>query len=199
MNKKLKTILVIIGAVLVLTFGYVSWKVLSPSTRYGDNSTLSGGLTVQLSNTGDTLTVGTTNPTVINQNGTAKFRGQVTQSSTLSTSTPASLTLQASDLAVSTILETPTVGAITLTLPATSTLTSLIPTAGDSVVINIVNASTTVSTATVVTLAGGTGMNVSVATGTAASTIAIPAKKVATITLIRLASTDVDLMMEPTI
>lgn len=89
--------------------------------------------------------------------------GAITASSTsasggnLSTTTgaTASTTLVASDLLYSTMHVNPNlvVGA-TLTLPATSTLTSYLPNVGDTVRFNIVNATTTT---VYITLAGGTG------------------------------------------
>ncbi len=84
--------------------------------------------------------------------------GVTTQGGVLSTSTPASLTLQASDIVDrATLFVTPTTGATTLTLPASTTLAALnfLPNAGDRTRIVIVNASTTV--AKNLTIAAGTG------------------------------------------
>lgn len=83
------------------------------------------------------------------------YGGTVTASST--TSSTGTVT-QASLLYSGTYLYTPNSVAVTLTLPASSTLTQFIPNAGDQAEILFRNASSTNNaTASYVTLAGGTG------------------------------------------
>lgn len=79
---------------------------------------------------------------------------------------------------------TPNVPSVTLTLPATSTLSSFIPKTGDTQTVNICNATTTA--ATPFTLAVGAGMIASNAT----STLAIGTGKCATVTFVRKPNTD---------
>lgn len=135
--------------------------------------------------------------------GAAVFSGSVSYSvppvsgSVLATTTPASMTMKQSDLQVSTILMNPTVGSITVTLPATSTLTSFITVTGQRQTTVFCNATTTPGF--LITIAAGTGMNVSIATGTNSSTIAQGSLKCANLTFIRTANTDVDVLMEPSI
>ncbi len=96
----------------------------------------------------------------------AQFDAGVLHSYPLSTSTPASLTLAASDIGnYQSLIILPTVGDITVTLPASSTLSALAPTAGDWQELCIVNA-TTSATAGIITLVGGTGVNLQVASST---------------------------------
>ncbi len=87
--------------------------------------------------------------------GAIKTTSQLTTGGNLATTTNGSETLQQSDLIYSTISMTPIVAAMTVTLPASSTLTTFLPNAGDSTMINFINASTTA--AITITLAGGTG------------------------------------------
>lgn len=88
--------------------------------------------------------------------GQTYAQGGMSEGGINSTSTPASLTLQASDFAsVSLLSDTPTVGSITLTLPASSTLSQFLPNVGDSEQFFIVNATSTAGTN--ITIAGGTG------------------------------------------
>lgn len=79
-----------------------------------------------------------------------------------STTTNATQTLVAADITnYESIVALPNVGSITLTLPASSTLSAFVPNAGDWQEQCIVNATTT--TGIIVTLAGGTGVNLQVA------------------------------------
>lgn len=82
-----------------------------------------------------------------------------------STSTPASLTLAASDiLNYESVTMKPTVGAITVTFPASSTLSALVPNAGDRVKQCWYNATTTA--ASTITFAAGTGLDLEIASTT---------------------------------
>ena len=113
--------------------------------------------------------------------------GAVQYSSANATSTPASMTMKESDfLGYTSIIFTPT-GANsgkTITLPASSTIRTMIPSAGDVVDFTIVNASTT---GPALTFAGGTGLTLH----RASSTLALAATQVAILRMIRLASTDI--------
>lgn len=94
----------------------------------------------------------------------ATLRGGVLYSYTNSTSTTATTqTLVAADIAnYSTVILTPNVGAVTLTLPASSTLSALIPTAGDRTEQCWVNGSSTA--AATIKFAAGTGIDLEFAT-----------------------------------
>lgn len=80
--------------------------------------------------------------------------GEVVDGGVLSTTTPASMTLAQSDLGYSSISDLLNVGAATITLPASSTLTTFLPNSGDRKSIAITNAT---SSAFNITIAGGTG------------------------------------------
>lgn len=109
----------------------------------------------------------------------------------LSTTTSISMTMAQSDFTSYTgILMNPIVGSITVTLPATSTLTAFLPTTGQQSQFTFCNATTTASQN--ITLAGGTGMNVSNAT----TTLVVTPKKCALLNFIRTANTDIDLMID---
>lgn len=98
--------------------------------------------------------------------------GGLLQSYTNSTSTLAtSQTLvQADILNYSTILMTPNTASLTLTMPATSTLTSFVPTVGDRQDVCFLNSTST--SATTITFVAGTGMNIQTASST--TNIGIP-------------------------
>lgn len=94
------------------------------------------------------------------------MNGGVLHSYPLSTSTPASLTLAASDITnYESIVQLPSAGsAITDTLPASSSLSAFVPTAGDWAEQCITNGTTTA--AINITIAGGTGTHLLTATTT---------------------------------
>lgn len=123
----------------------------------------------------------------------------LTKSYTNSTSTTAtSETLAQSDiLGYDTIFLNPTGGAVTLTLPATSTLTTLVPTAGDRQDTCIFNASSTAGIN--ITLAAGTGIDLDiVATSTITSPLGvlkIGPNNSGCLTFIRQASTDISALL----
>jgi hypothetical protein len=96
--------------------------------------------------------------------GTVTTAGKLTtnagqlRSYTSATTTGTAVTLKVSDiLNYDTILVTPIVGATTLTFPASSTLSTLVPTAGDMQETCIYNATGTA--AATITFVAGTGMN----------------------------------------
>lgn len=98
-----------------------------------------------------------------------------------------SATFLASDFDVENMIEfKPTVTGITATLPATSTLTSFIPNAGDHRDLMICSATTTAAIS--FTLAQGTGMNLQQAT----STLAIATGQCAILNFYRATDTDIE-------
>ena len=102
-------------------------------------------------------------------------------------------TLLASDLAYPTIFYTPNVNAVTLTLPATSTLTTLVATAGSRSSVLIYNATSTATKN--ITIAVGTGMNLIRAT----STSAILPGGFGRLTFLRKVNSDIIVMLESAI
>lgn len=96
----------------------------------------------------------------------ATFDAGVTYSYTNSTSTVATTqTLSAADIAnYTTVIITPNTGALTLTLPATSTLSAFIPVAGDRAEQCWYNATSTGAATT--TFAAGVGFDIEVASST---------------------------------
>lgn len=107
-------------------------------------------------------TVGTTHIESLNIS-----KGPFSLSFTNATTTGTSVTLQQSDFQpYNSLLVTPIVGAATLTLPASSTLSSLVPKVGDVQQLMVVNATSTSGIS--VTIAGGAGTLLRKATTTAA-------------------------------
>lgn len=94
-------------------------------------------------------------------------KGPFSMSFTNSTTTGTAVTLQQSDFQpYNSMLVNPIVGAATLTLPASSTLSTMVPKAGDVQQLMIVNATSTALMN--LTIAGGTGTLLRKATTTAA-------------------------------
>lgn len=148
---------------------YLDGAVTAASTFAGTSGTFS-------------TTLGVTGATTL---GTLQAGITYTGGSALSTTTPASMTMKASDFTSYSSWEiNPTVGAVTMTFPASSTLSALAPNAGDSGRIAILNATSTV--AATITLAAGTGETLQ--TGT--STLIIYAGRNAILNFIRKANTD---------
>lgn len=112
----------------------------------------------------------------------------------LATTTQASMTLAPSDLNFGVIAMNPTVGSITVTLPATTTspMSSFLPNAGDETEVMFYNASTTV--AQDITLAGGTGTLLSKAS-TSAAVRSGSNPGMALLKFIRKANTDIAVFM----
>lgn len=117
------------------------------------------------------------------------IKGPLTLSNPNATSTTAtSETLQQSDISTYTaMLMSPVTNSLTLTLPASSTLTAFIPKAGDVQSMAIVNVGTTSASTATLTFAGGTGVNL----GSATSTKAIAAGKVGIMTFVRKVNGDI--------
>nr|AKH47814.1 hypothetical protein [uncultured marine virus] len=83
--------------------------------------------------------------------------GQLILSNELATTSTGNMTLAANDLMFPTMLMTPNLAALTVTLPTATTLgATYLPNTGDRVRILIVNSTTTA--AAIITLAGNTGM-----------------------------------------
>lgn len=110
----------------------------------------------------------------------------ITQGGSYATSTIATTaTLSQSDIRYSLVQFTPNGGSLTVTLPASSTLTSTIPNAGDTVRIAFLNATTTAGIT--LTVSGGAGTTLL----KASSTAAIPAGGIGVLTLMRRINTDI--------
>lgn len=162
---------IIIGVVIVLITAIV---VIFAINYYPLRSVAVGGTTNVSDLSSNTLTIGTgcdnsftcTPGMTVDANGKVILDGGILYSYTLSTTTGTAVTLKQSDiLNYSTILATPIVGATTWTFPASSTLSSFVPLAGDTRIITIVNSTSTA--AATLTLAAGTGSSIKLATTTA--------------------------------
>lgn len=135
------TSLIVIVGILVLVGGNQSDQIVGSS-----GSRFPHGISADTTSPVEGEVRGTT----LNITSTAAFAGQITanagllQSSVNSTTTGATVTLlQADLLGYTSLLITPIVSDSTITLPASSTLTTFIPNAGDRVSMAVVNASTT--------------------------------------------------------
>ena len=116
--------------------------------------------------------------------------------STSTTATTQTL-VQADILNYDTILLTPNTGDLTLTWPATSTLTSLVPTAGDTAKQCMHNASTT--SGIDITIAAGTGIDLMTASSSilgGAPVLTILSNQVGCFTYIRQTDTDISMLFE---
>lgn len=157
---------------------------------------LSGGTRDQfsVSNVGALTTSG-----AITANGIITSNAGVIRSYTNSTSTTATTytAVQADILNYDTILMTPNVGALTITFPATSTLTSMVPSAGDTQETCLYNATST--SAATITITAGAGMDLErVATSTTSGStgvLAIPATGSACFKFVRQTNTDISVLM----
>ncbi len=198
MNNKYKIIIAVI-VVLLAIFG--AYKLIpSKSGLAGSysptNSTLSGGLTLLLSNFGDTLSVGNITPG-FQVSGNSGFLysggGQIEGGgaySTTTASTTASVTLSSAALINGNnqiIINSATTTTLIVTLPASTTLTNLIN-VGDSNTVYLYAASSTMGT---VTIAGGTGTTLI----SSSSTKAIPAGGVGILDLIKNSATNIEAIL----
>lgn len=184
MHKLMKKTLKIIGIVVIVALAiYGVYSLFSSGPKkYGDNSTLSGGLNVLLSNFGDTFTVGTgANQFTIGQTGTTTSNqpfyakgGLTTGGGVISTSTQSGsqdqlLASQLTGTGLIVYVPGKTNQDVTVFLPASSTMASVIPNPGDSFSFGFYNGSTTATAGTDrVALASSTGWRISV-TGTSTS------------------------------
>lgn len=183
MNNK---IVVGVLAALVLLFGYayVDYRETTPPVDQTVGRA-SGPSHYQAESFLQGLCVGTRDQTCFDNAG--GLTREAVSGFVLSTSTAGTAnTLTQSDLAVySEIAVTPTVGSLTWTLPASSTMTTFLPNNGNSQEFAIVNASTTANIT--VTLSPGTGTLLALATSSAK----IFANHAAQLVCTRLPSTDV--------
>jgi len=158
------------------------------------------GLFTPVVSTVSGLVSGTTNYDSLELSSLFTSNGGILKSYTNASSSVTTGTLaQADILNYDTLLLTPSGAAATktLTLPATSTLTSMVPTAGDQQDLCIYNATGTA--ASTITLAAGTGIDLErVATSTtsgAAGVLVIPANGYACLKFIRQTDTDIGALM----
>lgn len=183
------TFLAVVVIALVLVGGN-NQSAFGGTTNY-DSLELSENLTVD----GTSTLTGATS-----LNGAATLNAGQIRSYTVASSSVTTGTLAESDiLNYDTLLYTPGGAAATkiLTLPATSTITSMVPTAGDIQETCIYNATSTA--ASTITLAAGAGMDLErVATSTtsgAVSVLVIPANGYACLKFVRQTDTDIGALM----
>ena len=165
MNKTLISIFIVLA---VLT-GFNTFMELKPETisvggSTSDNWNVGGNLTVTGTSafTGNASLSGT-----LTVSGISSVDKLYEGSGVLSTTTPASMTLAASDIQGYSVIEmNPTVSDITVTMPASSTLTTFIPTAGQIGRFFFQNSTTT--NGIDITLASGTGVYVNTGSTTKA-------------------------------
>lgn len=182
-KENISLVLSVITMVLVLVFGLVgNTNQLGGITNYdqvdaADGFSVDGTIVIDGSGNVDAPITSSTGTFT----GLLQLDGGQLRSYTNSTSTTATAyTLVVADLlSYDSILMTPNTGALTLTFPASSTLSTLVPTAGDMQKTCIFNSTSTA--ATTITLAAGTGIDLESAT----STLAIPANGSACLTFIR--------------
>lgn len=130
-------------------------------------------------------TVGTTHIESLNIS-----KGPFSMSFPNSTTTGTAVTLQQSDIQpYNSLLVMPGVGASTITLPASSTLSAMVPKVGDVFQLMVINA--TSSTATV-TIVGGTGTLLKKAT----TTPAVAPGSIGELEFVRKANTDIDVFFD---
>ena len=181
MNKK-----IIIGVIVALIVGLVVGYMVHPSAvaQQVKGITNTSGISAAYSKIGTGC-----------DNGFGTCVGVVTYGGLLSTTTPASMTLAPTDMQYGMISMNPTVGAITVTLPATTTsgMSSFLPNAGDNTSFMIQNASST--SGANITFAAGTGTLLQAAT----STLTLLPLKGSTMDCMRKVNTDILCMFNPAI
>lgn len=130
---------------------------------------------------------------VLGFNGSAATFGLTTQGGGVTaTSSTGTGTLTAANISVG-LIEHTNAGAATLTFPASSTITSLIPTAGQSVRVTYANLGTGIDT-----LAGGSGTLLHVASSTIATGLkTVAASGSAILTFTRKSNSDIIIDMVP--
>jgi len=194
-----KNILITVAVALVVSLGVVSFL----GTTKGDNVLGSGLVQMNYTQFVSGISIGNLKQLAFDSTGKISsvihLDGGTIRSYTNATSTTATTQtlVQADILKYDTVLFTPNTGSVTLTLPATSTLTTFIPTAGDMVEQCWYNATSTASIN--ITFAAGTGIDLQrVATSTvtgAAGVLAIPTGNSACFKFIRQTNTDVQALM----
>ena len=206
-----------IGLLVVAVFalgGILGW--FQPSVAVYPNVNVDSGDT--FGNSSDVTTI--TNPWTFEENvtlstatftntggtsvlGAASFAGLVTlnagqlRSYTNATTSNASLALiQADILNYDTVLMTPQGSQSTITFPASSTLTSFVPTAGDMAKQCWFNATTTTTNLGMITFAAGTGIDLELASSTATQPLlTLRGTDSACFNFIRKANTDIVMQM----
>jgi hypothetical protein len=169
---------------------------LSGSSDSGYNATADGVYAVD----GTTVIDGSGNIDAPVTSTTGSFSGLLTtnagnlKSYTNSTSTTATsyTAVQADLLNYDSILIRPNTGDLTITLPATSTLTSMVPSVGDRQDFCLHNSTTTAGID--ITIAAGTGIDLETASSTPTD-LTILADQFACFSFIRKANTDVGVLM----
>ncbi len=201
-NKYAGTVALVILAILGLMsmFGHKN-QIFGSATACTDGYTCYTNLEVQgnLITDGTTSFVGAISGALATFSGLIKADGGILHSYTNATSTTATseTIVQADILNFETVLMTPNgAGGLTVTLPATSTLTSVVPTAGDMAQQCWYNATTTASTP--ITFVAGSGFDLEVASstakavqGNASSNLSIGTGNSGCFTFIRKANTDI--------
>lgn len=193
------------SGVIVLLAILLTWIVPSPSEMNlaGNGSRFPNGISADSTSPIDGEVRGTTY--TFTSTGTITgvatftaapvFNGGQLRSYTNSTSTVASMTLRESDiLNYDTVLVTPTGAAAskTFTFPATSTLTSLVPTAGDLAEQCWYNATSTAATTLI--FAAGTGIDLETASSTQTD-LTLSASGSACFVYLRKPDTDISVLM----
>lgn len=171
----MKKIKIIIAVILLLALGYVGFSIFFPQSPASAPAIYtSSGLWYR---SGNMLK---TNPSLPITQGNQKTYATTTTTATL---------LNTELNGYSVISVTPNGASLTLTLPATSTLTTFVPNAGDNTTVFVRNATTTAGVN--LTLAAGTGMTLKMATSTNALTPGSLAKLI----FIRKTNTDMDVLI----
>lgn len=139
----------------------------------------------------------------IQTNATLYARQGVVEGTVNSTSTPASMTLAPTDILKNTLLNVNlSVGAATITFPASTTLNavSFLPNIGDADNLYIIqNATSTTGANGLLTISGGTGTILQIATSTFVSTIVLGAGQSAECSIYREVDTDYTFFCVPSI
>lgn len=175
--KKGNTLVVVLVAVLALTALAFSGYAVVKSGKIADivNALSQFGAAPSISVTSSTLSASSLNTSGVN--------------ATSSTGTAQALTLK--DISgYATILYTPTVGSVKLTLPASSTLSSYLPKSGNATDLCIVNSTTT--SGINITLASSTGMSIKVASTSAI----IGSGSIGCMHVVRKANTDFTVLLD---
>lgn len=198
-SQTLKEFAVVVVAVIVALsiFSFVSNKT---SGVGGGVTNFGGGISLDsLAVTGDTAFTGALAITGATTLTGATTAGTLTQGGGIraTTTTATSATLLASDFDTENVIDvTPGGASLTLTLPATSTLTSFIPTAGQTRTIYIRNATTTAGIA--LTIAAGTGVPLKIATSTSSGVVILgdtDGSNYGRIDFLRKANTDIEALL----
>ena len=190
MTTKNKIILGVAVVVLAIIAGF--WYIGSHSSNVGAVNPTFGQGQVQTDAFifVNGLSAGANQQFYVDKNGNEYVPTQnLTAINATSTSATTQTLTQGDINGYSSLALTPTVGSNTITLPATSTLTSFIPVAGNQTTLYVYNATTTAGI--LLTIGGGTGMNLTIATSTAASTVVLSPKKAALFQFLRLANSDI--------